>query len=184
VCTVPLSPDDLDELYRRHSRELLAFLARRTWDPEAAVDLMAESFATALAEAGRFRGSTDVEAAGWLYGIARHQLSGWYRRGEVERRAHARLGIERRELTDDELERIVELGGLQQTRRAMARGLDAFTGEMRTTLRLRVVEERSYCEIAAALEITEQTARARVSRALRNLADHLAQEEALAHDPV
>ena len=181
---MPLSPEDLDELYRRHSRELLVFLARRTWDPEVAIDLMAESFATALAEAGRFRGSTDAEAAGWLYGIARHQLSSWYRRGDVERRALARLGIERRELTDVELERIVELGGLKDARRALARGLDAFSCEVQTTLRLRVIEERSYGEIAAALDISEQTARARVSRALRDLADHLIHEEALAHGSV
>lgn len=181
---MPLSPDDLDELYRRHSRELVAFLTRRTWDPEVAVDLMAESFATALGEAGRFRGSTDAEAAGWLYGIARHQLSGWYRRGEVEQRALRRLGIERRELTDDELERIVELGGLKDTRQAVARGLGAFTGDIRKALCLRVVQERSYGEVAVALGITEQAARARVSRALRALGDHLAHEEALAHDSV
>lgn len=181
---MPLSPDDLDELYRRHSRELLAFLARRTCDPEVAVDLVAESFATALAEADRFRGSTAAEAAGWLYGIARNQLSGWYRRGDVERRALARLGIERRGLTDAELDRIVELGGVHDARQAVARGLDGFTFDVRTTLHLRVVEERSYRDIAAALNITEQTARARVSRALRDLADHLTHEEALAHDAI
>ena len=145
---------------------------------------MAESFATALAEAGRFRGSTDAEATGWLYGIARHQLSNWYRRGDVERRALERLGIERRELTDLEIERIVELGDLADTRRAVERGLDAFTSDVRTTLHLRVVEERSYREIAAALDITEQTARARVSRALRDLADHLNHEETLAHGAI
>ncbi len=116
--------------------------------------------------------------------IARHQLSGWYRRGDVERRAVRRLGIERRALTDDELERIVELAGLEDTRQAVARGLGAFTGEARSALCLRVVEERSYGEIAGALGITEQTARARVSRALRALADHLAYEEALAHGSV
>lgn len=55
---------------------------------------------------------------------------------------------------------------------------------MRATLHVRVVEERSYRDIAAALNIAEQTARARVSRALRDLADHLTHEEALAHDAI
>ena len=40
---------------------------------------------------------------------------------------------------------------------------------VREALWLRVVEERSYGEIADALDISEQTARARVSRGLRSL---------------
>jgi len=39
-------------------------------------------------------------------GYLGNQLQGWYRRGRVERRALARLGVERRELTDAEFERI------------------------------------------------------------------------------
>ena len=42
--------------------------------------------------------------------------------------------------------------------------------DQRDALRLRVVEERSYPEVADALGVSEQTARARVSRGLRALA--------------
>ncbi|HWT95775.1 MAG TPA: sigma factor, partial [Solirubrobacteraceae bacterium] len=102
---------DIAELYRRHGRELLLFLVRRTADPETALDLWAETFAQATAGRRRFRGRTEDEAAAWLYGIARHQLSAWYRRGVVERRGLQRLRIERRELTEVEHERIVDLAG-------------------------------------------------------------------------
>ena len=153
---MPLSPDDIDELFRVHAEPMLGFLARRTVDPDAALDLLAETFAVAVRDQRAYRGRTTNEAAGWLYGIARHQLSGWYRRGAVERRAMRRLGIERRDL-------------------------DALGGGAREAVRLRVVDERSYRDISAALGVSEQTARARVSRGLRTLAARLAAEEETIH---
>jgi RNA polymerase sigma-70 factor (ECF subfamily) len=71
------------------------FLARRTADPEVALDLWGETFAQAVAGRRRYRGTTDEEAAGWLYAIARKQLAGYYRRGVTEGRAMKRLGLER-----------------------------------------------------------------------------------------
>jgi RNA polymerase sigma-70 factor (ECF subfamily) len=176
-----LSPDDIDELYRGHAERLLAFLSRRTLDPDTAIDLLAETFAVALRDRRSYRGRTDAEAVGWLYGIARHQLSGWYRRGAVERRAMTKLGIERRELTEVEYERIVDLAGLADLRGRVAAEVEQLGGESRSALRLRVVEECSYAEVAAALGVSEQTARARVSRALRQLASRLTYEEVIVH---
>jgi DNA-directed RNA polymerase specialized sigma24 family protein len=103
-----LTADDFAELYDRHARALVIFFQRRIYDAEAAVDLMAETFAAAFRDRRNFRGG---DPGAWLYGIARHQLSGYYRRGSVERRALARLGVSRRELTDAEIERIDELAG-------------------------------------------------------------------------
>lgn len=174
---VTLTADAIADLYRRHARPMLSFFARRTHDPEVAVDLVAETFAAAIADRRQFRGHSDAEAAGWLFGIARHQLSAWYRRGEVERRAMVRLGIERRELEDFELQRIVELAGLQAQRARVTESLDALSDRLRAAVTMRVVEERSYPEIAGALGISEQAARARVSRGLRELADQLSDEE-------
>ena len=75
---MPLDADDIARLYAAHARALVAYFARRTFDPQAASELMAETFAAAVADRRAFRGDGD-EAAAWLYGIARHQLSGWYR---------------------------------------------------------------------------------------------------------
>src|SRR4051794_41839155 len=81
---MPLDADAIADLYDQHARALLAFLARRAADPEAAVDLLAETFAAAFKDRRRFRGDDPLP---WLYGIARHQLAGYFRRGRVERRA-------------------------------------------------------------------------------------------------
>jgi len=148
----------------------VVFLSRRVYDPEIAVDLVAETYAAAFAVRDQFRGQDDADAVAWLYGIARHQLNRFYRRGNVERRALERLAVERRPLTDPEYERIEELAGIADLRAATAAALERLSPEHREVVRLRVIEEQSYGEVARALGISEQAARARLSRALRELA--------------
>jgi RNA polymerase sigma factor (sigma-70 family) len=166
-------PRAFTDFYAAHSRPLLAFFARRTFDVEAARDLTAETFAQAFEHRRRFRGLTDAEARGWLYGIARHQLGRYARRGVVERRAIKRLGIQLPTVSEDDYERIAELAGLAQLRDRVAAAFGELSDDQRDALRLRVVDERPYLEIAQTLGISEQTARARVSRALGRLADAL-----------
>ena len=70
-------------------------------------------------------------------------------------------------LEPDDLVRVVELAGLDELRGAVARELGALPEEHREALRLRVVEELPYDDVARQLAITEPAARARVSRGLR-----------------
>ena len=82
---------------------------RRTRNAELAADLTAETFAAALVARARFdpgRGS----GSAWLFGIALHKLARVERSAAAERRARRRLGMERIELTDADLERIDALG--------------------------------------------------------------------------
>jgi RNA polymerase sigma factor (sigma-70 family) len=160
-----LDADAISRLYRAHAAAMLRFFVRRTFDPEAAVDLLADTFVAAVADRGRFRGRSDEDAVRWLYGIARHRLADFLRHGRVERRALERVGFQRRTLSDPEYERIEELAGLSELRDHVAAGFDGLGEEQREALVLRVLEERSYAEVAAALGVSEQTARARVSRA-------------------
>jgi RNA polymerase sigma factor (sigma-70 family) len=170
VCALmPLNADDFSLLYDRHAGELLAFLVRRTYDPEAGVDLLAETFAAAFEDRAQFRGAGPDAARAWLFGVARHRLIDFLRRGRVERRALLRLGVQRRVLTDSEYDRIEELAASQRLRDQLAGQLASLPADQRDVLRLRIVEERPYAEVASALGISEQTARARTSRALRAL---------------
>src|SRR4051794_41822605 len=86
--------DAFAQFYRRHARPLAGFLVRRTGDPEAAADLLAETFAAALSGLDRFDPQRG-DAAAWLYGIARHQLSRRARRGSVDERARRALRMPR-----------------------------------------------------------------------------------------
>jgi RNA polymerase sigma-70 factor (ECF subfamily) len=166
---VALSADEVAELYDRYAEAILAFLVRRTWDPEIAVDILAETFAVAIEGRHRFRGRDREAARAWLYGIARHLLADHFRRDGAQRRALGRLGIERRPLTDGEYERIEELAGTSELRERVAEELDALPVDQREAVRLRVVEEQGYQTLARALDISQDTARARVSRGLQAL---------------
>ena len=161
--------DGFAQAYDRHARSILFFLARRTCDPETAMDLAAETFAQAFESRRRFRGKTDEDAAAWLFAIARNVLSRYVRRGTAERRALTRLGLEVPSLEPEDLGRVVELAGLDELRGAVARELGALTHEHREALQLRVVEQLAYDDIAERLAISEPAARARVSRARRTI---------------
>ncbi|MDA0185624.1 RNA polymerase sigma factor [Solirubrobacter phytolaccae] len=175
-----LDADTIARLYAAHARGLVAYFARRTFDPQVASELMAETFAAAVADRRKFRGDSDEAAGAWLYGIARHQLSGWYRRAAVERKMLGRLGLEPPLLSDVEYERIEELAGLSELRGRVAELVAALPAESRDALRLRILEERPYPEVATELGIAEAAARARVSRALRGLAANLEAERSAA----
>jgi RNA polymerase sigma factor (sigma-70 family) len=159
--------------YESHAHNLLVFFTRRTFDVEVARDLTAETFAQAFEHRRRFRGRTNAEAAGWLYGIARHLLARYIRRGVVRGKARERLGVETPQIDAEEIERVVELAGLGDLRREVAAAFARLPADQHEALQLRVLDERAYQDIAAILGISEPTARARVSRALRRLADSL-----------
>jgi len=166
-----LEPDDLSRLYETHAVDLLRFFARQTLQVEVAIDLVAETFARAFEHRGQFRGRDEHEALAWVFGIARHELSGYFRRGAVERRALAKLGLEVPPLVDADYERVEELADLHEQRSAIGDALAKLSFDHREALRLRVVEDHTYPEIARTLGISEATARARVSRALRALSN-------------
>jgi RNA polymerase sigma-70 factor (ECF subfamily) len=159
----------LTELFDVHAREILRFLARRASNPETAVDILAETFAVAFERRGEFRGEDDHSERAWLFTIARHQLVDHFRSESARDRAVARLGIERRGLTDAEYERIEELAGTRTMRDLVAERLQELPLEQQEAVRLRLVCELSYDEVAEQLGITRQAARARVSRGLRTL---------------
>lgn len=164
-----LDADTLAQLFEAEGPRLLAFATRRTFDAEQALDVVGEAFATAFERRHRFRGGTREEAIGWLYAITRTVLDHHFRRRGVERRALARLGVEPPTMGDDERRRVEDLAGLADLRAAVARELAALPAAQRDAVRLRVVDELSYDDLAAHLGITPDTARARVSRGLRAL---------------
>lgn len=150
---MPLDADDFAHLYDRHASELLTFLVRRTHDPEAGVDLLAETFAAAFEDRAQFRGAGPDAARAWLYGVARHRLIDFLRRGHVERRALSRLGVERRALTDGEYDRIEDLAASRELRDQLAAQLETLAVDQRDVLRLRIVEESPYAEVAHMLGV-------------------------------
>lgn len=165
--------DAFSELYRREGESVLIFLTRRTWDGETALELTAETFALALRSWRKLGGLGPEQQRAWLFTVARRQLAHYLRRATVERRAVQRLGMQIPQVDNDDLLLIERRAGLPELRRTVALELARLSSSQREALRLRVVEERSYREISLQLGVSEQTARARVSRGLRALAHAL-----------
>lgn len=161
------------EFYETFSRPLLVYFVRRTFDVEAARDLTAESFALAFEQRGRFRGTTDAEAEAWVFGIAHNLLRRYARKGRIERKALDRLGVQVPAVGEDDYQRIVELAGLAELRGRVEAAFAQLSADQSAAVRLRVIDELSYREVAETLGVSEQTVRARVSRALRHLGDAL-----------
>jgi RNA polymerase sigma factor (sigma-70 family) len=154
--------------YNRYFERLLTFFSRRTRDAELAADLTAETFAAALAARRRYR-RRGGQADAWLFAIAYHKLADAQRRGSAEDRARRRLGIERIELTDDDIARIERLGQ-QDSVAALVRDLPA---DQQEAIQAHVIEERPYGEIAVELETSEAVVRKRVSRGLATIRKRL-----------
>jgi RNA polymerase sigma factor (sigma-70 family) len=151
--------------YRRHVPTVLAYLLRETRDREAAADLAAEVFAAALLSARRYRPER-APAGIWLLGIARNKLRESARRRRVEDAARRRLGLEPVQLADADLERVEELAC---DTGELTRLLSRLPEDQRAALVGRVLDERSYEQLAERLQCSQMVVRQRVSRGLRTL---------------
>ncbi len=158
-------PDAFAAFYDRYEHSVAGYFARRTGDPELAADLSAEVFAAALGASRRYKPQTP-SAAGWLFTIAHNTLMKSLRRGRVEAVARRRLGVEPIELAPAELEQVANV--------ASSGGwvidlLDRLPPLQREAVRARIVDERSYPDIAGELQTSELVVRKRVSRGLSKL---------------
>lgn len=160
-------PDAFAELYLRHEAVVAGYLRRQTRDPELTADLTAETFATALTSAARFRG--DGPAVGWLLGIARNHHLHLLRRGRAELRATERLGVERAVLSDASVDRIERLLDASDPKNPVLLALGGLSDDQRAAVVGFVLREQPYAELAAAFDVPEATVRQRVSRGLTRL---------------
>jgi RNA polymerase sigma factor (sigma-70 family) len=159
-------------LYDRHERSILTFFLRQTRSAELAADLTAETFASLLVARRRNTPITDPRA--WLYATARNALVDAHRRGTAADAMRRRLALERVVPDEDALRRIEALD-LDEDRLAMHQ-LAALPGDQRAAIEARVLEDRSYDEIAELLRCTPATARQRVSRGLSFLRRRLQEQ--------
>lgn len=156
-------PDAFGLAFEELWPEVVRRLARATRSPDTARDLAAEAFAKALAHAHRFdpgRGN----AMQWLWTIARRELIAWQRRGVVERRARARLG-----LSEVAPGRVGDDSGLSPAIEAVGAAVDSLGPVERRLVALRVVDGYSYRAVADALGCSPGAARVRYSRAMAKL---------------
>lgn len=154
-------PEAFAEFYRRHIGQVVGFLQRRLGDSETAADLAAEVFAAALVARRRYRPKKGP-ATTWLFAIARHKLIDAARRDVLADRARRKIGMPVRPVEDLDLTRF-------EDEQVVAGLLGEIAGPEREAVAQRVIDERTYTEIALDQGCSEQAARQRVSRGLTRL---------------
>jgi RNA polymerase sigma-70 factor (ECF subfamily) len=152
-------------LFRRHAPRIQRYIARRI-GPDAAEDVLAETFLTAFDQRHRYDPERP-DARPWLYGIATN-LVGRHRRAEVRQlTAFGRTGV------DPVVAAFTEAADARVSAGAVRQRLAAELARLRPAYRdallLVVWGELSYEEAAGALGVPVGTVRSRISRARKAL---------------
>ncbi|MCP2271562.1 RNA polymerase sigma factor [Actinokineospora diospyrosa] len=163
--------DALRGLYDRHSGGIFRLLRRLTANAGVAEEILQETWLAVWQSAGSFRGEASARA--WLYGVARRQAHNRLRKAtpvetdldEAAELADQAPGVEDRVLAGVE-------------REALATAVAELPEHLREVLVLVLVEDLSYPEVSAALDIPVGTVKSRMSHARRRLAGRLSPSQA------
>lgn len=162
-------PEAFGVFYANHVRSILAFFWSRTRDRDVASDLTAETFAAALAGVSRYDPAKGTPRQ-WLYGIANNLLKRLWRTRRVSSNARRKLQIQTPPTAMTGWEQI-EPADTRLDADRLAGALARVPPKSREAVRLRIVEQLEYGEIAHRIGCKPSAARGLVFRGLRRLRD-------------
>jgi len=165
-------PRAFEAFYRSTVDDVIGFFTRRVFDPHVVADLTADVYVAMLSSAHTYSASRGSPRA-WLFGIARHVLSG-HRRADLADRDKQRRIEGRRLLEEEDVDRLVERIDAQQSSRRLYAALAALPEGERAMFELVALDGLVPAEAAAALGIRAATGRVRLHRARRALQTALA----------
>ncbi len=160
-------PEAFDEFYRRNVRPMTVYFWHRTRDREVTLDLVSETFTVTLESVERYDPAKGNPRQ-WLYGIANNQLKRFWRSNRVSMNARRRLGIQTPPTATTGWEEIEAAEDRIDADR-MVEALDRLPARSREAVRLRVMEQLDYSDIARHLGCKPKSARDLVFRGLRRL---------------
>ncbi|MFN8598397.1 MAG: RNA polymerase sigma factor [Anaerolineae bacterium] len=154
---------DFEALVEAHSGEIFAYVWRLLRDTADAEDCLQETFLRAYRSFSRVKIGSNYRA--WLYKIATNTA-----RTHVKQRG--RINARTIDLDPDlESDRSSPPERVEQRQliEAVAQAVETLPHQQRAALIMRQYQELSYDDIAAALDCTEEAARANVYQALKKL---------------
>lgn len=158
------SADAYSVFFRRHADAITRYAVRRCTNPEDVADLVAECFLVALQAAHRYIPETDT-ALPWLFGISRRLLAKQRRKYAGNRRLEVKASNAFPAFTAAEDNEIAAAIDASRQAPALEVALNSLTPAEREVLELVAYDGLSPSEAAAALDITPNAARLRLSRA-------------------
>jgi RNA polymerase sigma-70 factor (ECF subfamily) len=162
--SLPLSTRSLSEFYRHALPLIYGFLVTRCSDPGIAEELCADAF---LAAATQVRaGRADIVSLPWLFGVARHKLSDFYRRRDLLRRL----------LTTLPPEPLMPDIAIASTRDDdLLEALRALPDAQRAAVLLRYQDDMTVEDVAGVLDVSVRAAESLLARARISLRARLEQ---------
>lgn len=159
-------------IYDETSGPLFNFLCYQTGDREMALELMQETYVTALQRLDSYSGTGSL--GGWLRSVGLRKSLDWRRRVALRLRKLTALAQEESSLSRTQAEPCFSrLGdGFQHT-------LNRLSAKQRAALLLRELEGLAFSQIAEAIGCGEPTARVHYHRACRNMRQWLTEGEEL-----
>ena len=147
-----------------HEKQVYNLCLRMTGDPEDAMDLSQEAFLKAWRGLRFYKFESAFST--WLYRLTSNVCIDHLRRQKRRPSVSLTVGDEEEELDVPDTEPLPEEQVLQnETQSAVAAAMNQLEEEFRLILTLRVVEERSYEEIADILDLKVGTVKSRIARA-------------------
>lgn len=158
-------PEQFALLFRRHAASISRYVTRRL-GPDAAEDIVAETFLAAF----RQRGSYDLnrpDARPWLYGIAGNLVRRHHRDEVRQLRALERTGTD--PVAESVADRLDARLTADAASRAVAAAIASLNSGQRDVVLLVTWAELSYDQVAEALGVPAGTVRSRMNRARTRL---------------
>ena len=160
-------PPPFEQIMQRHEREILRYLLRVSGNGADAADLFQETWLRAYRAYPRLEPESEVRP--WLYAIAVNLCRNRARDGA--RRARVIVSVEEKNPAGERLGHanrgFSENDGYAAVR--MRELIAALPTKQREALYLRCFAGLDYVEMAAAMDCSEQSARANVSQAIRKI---------------
>jgi RNA polymerase sigma-70 factor, ECF subfamily len=171
-----------NRVYDEHSRAVHAYFVGRTGDPEAALDLLQETFLRAWLHLGVLRELPADRQRYWIFTVAMHVLTDHYRKGAARKEAYRAyalepsLSVSPSDEPGHDLERQEEIELLDRAIRRLPK-------DLRAVLVMQILGEMTSGQIGGARGRPAGTVRYQLSLARRQLAKEARLIEGVAITP-
>jgi len=155
------NPARFEGLYNANFQQIFLFIYKRVGEKQVAADLTSQVFLKALTHLKKYQ-HKGVPFSAWLYKIATNELNAYYRKQSKQRVVM---------LTNEIAEQIHEESALslEDMYNSLTNALQTLKLEALELIELRFFEKRSFKEIGAILEVTENNAKVKTYRVLDQL---------------
>ena len=173
--TARIMEDLFERIYRENFSRVYAFLFKMTRDPNLSEELTQETFYQAFVSFRRFEGKCDIFT--WLASIAKHSYYKYLRKNRISGNLFDFTELEKYFISHGELgDNPADSLQNKAVRENVAACISELPDKYRDVVLLRIYADMPFSQIAAALDITENSAKVIFFRAKKKLSEDLKDE--------